>query len=107
MIGNGRVEGMRVRDVETGASETLPVSGVFVAIGHDPNTQLFVDQLDLDENGYIVTDGGTQTSIPGVFAGGDVVDHVYRQAITAAGTGCMSALDAERYLEALADSPQP
>jgi thioredoxin reductase (NADPH) len=107
VIGNGRVDGMRLRDVETGATETLPVTGVFVAIGHDPNTQLFVDQLHLDENGYIKTYTGTQTSIPGVFAGGDVVDHTYRQAITAAGTGCMSALDAEHYLEALADSPQP
>jgi thioredoxin reductase (NADPH) len=107
VVGNGRVESVQLRDVETGATEDLKVSGVFVAIGHDPNTQLFVDQLELDEDGYIVTYEGTKTSLPGVFAGGDVVDHVYRQAITAAGTGCMSALDAERYLESLADAAQP
>jgi thioredoxin reductase (NADPH) len=101
--GDGRVEGLEVRDVETGAVDILPVQGLFVAIGHDPNTKLFVGQIDLDDNGYIVLSGpGTQTSVEGVFAGGDVVDHVYRQAITAAGTGCMTAIDAERYLEALA-----
>jgi thioredoxin reductase (NADPH) len=101
--GDGRVEALDLRDVETGATEKLAVSGLFVAIGHDPNTQLFVDQLELDANGYIVTrQPGTQTSVRGVFAAGDVQDHIYRQAITAAGSGCMAALDAERYLEALA-----
>jgi thioredoxin reductase (NADPH) len=101
--GDGRVEALDLRDVETGATEVLEVNGLFVAIGHDPNTQLFVGQLELDANGYIVTaTPGTQTSVPGVYAAGDVQDHIYRQAITAAGSGCMAALDAERYLEALA-----
>jgi thioredoxin reductase (NADPH) len=103
VIGDGRVEGLEVRDVETSATDVLPVTGLFVAIGHDPNTRLFTDQLDLDENGYIITNApSTTTSQPGVFAAGDVQDHVYRQAITAAGTGCAAAIDAERYLEALA-----
>ena len=104
VIGDGSVNGLVLRDVETDATSELAVSGVFVAIGHDPNTKLFVDQIDLDPDGYIVTvPGTTQTSVPGVFAGGDVQDRTFRQAVTAAGSGCMAALEAEHYLEALGD----
>ena len=99
------VTGMRLKNVHTGVKEDIPLLGVFVAIGHKPNTDLFVGQLEM-ENGYLVTQGGrhgnaTATSIPGVFAAGDVQDHIYRQACTSAGTGCMAALDAEKFLDAL------
>lgn len=100
IIGNGKVEAVTLSDTVTGDRSRLDVSGVFVAIGHTPNTALYADQLDLDENGYILTQApSTRTSIDGVFAGGDVADHIYRQAVTAAGTGCMAAIDVERWLE--------
>ena len=99
VLGETNVTGARIKNLKTGDVNAVPASGVFVAIGHTPNTQLFEEQLDL-ANGYIVTSGETTgTSVPGVFAAGDVVDHRYRQAITAAGMGCMAAIDAERWLE--------
>jgi thioredoxin reductase (NADPH) len=101
VVGEAGVTAVRIRDLNTDEITELPADGLFVAIGHDPNTKLFVDWLDLDAGGYIITTpGSTETNIEGVFAVGDVVDHVYRQAVTAAGMGCMGALDAERWLAA-------
>ena len=103
--GEGKVEGLTLTDAITGAKRTLAVQGVFVAIGHDPRSELLKGQVDLDAAGYVlVQPGSTATNLPGVFASGDLVDHTYRQAITAAGTGCEAALDAERYLQSLADA---
>ena len=101
------VTGMRVKNVQTGTAEDISLLGVFVAIGHKPNTDLFVGQLEM-ENGYLITQGGrhgnaTATSIPGVFAAGDVQDHIYRQACTSAGTGCMAALEVEKFIAAAED----
>jgi thioredoxin reductase (NADPH) len=98
---NGQTNAVRVRDLETDEIREIPAQGLFVAIGHDPNTKLFLDQLEHDKAGYLVTKpGSTETNVEGVFAAGDVVDHTYRQAVTAAGSGAMSALDAERWLAA-------
>jgi thioredoxin reductase (NADPH) len=104
VLGQDRVSGVRLRNVGSGEESELPVTGLFVAIGHDPRVQLFHEQVALDDEGYVAVHGRTgRTSVPGVFACGDVVDHEYRQAITAAASGCAAALDAERYLAALAD----
>jgi thioredoxin reductase (NADPH) len=106
VLGDGKVTGVRLRSTATGDTWDVPADGLFVAIGHDPNTKLFVDQLDHDGAGYLLAKPGTtQTNVPGVFAVGDVVDHTYRQAITAAGSGCMGALDAERFLANLEGHP--
>jgi thioredoxin reductase (NADPH) len=101
--GDTKVERIQVRNVKTDQVSALDVDGVFVAIGHQPNTDLFKGQLEMEDNGYLVTGEGTRTNVEGVFACGDVQDHVYRQAITAAGSGCMAAIDAERWLEAQSD----
>ncbi|MGP3978616.1 thioredoxin-disulfide reductase [Streptomyces sp. 8N114] len=110
---DGKLSGLTLRDTKNGETRELDVTGLFVAIGHDPRVDLFKEELTLDEDGYLKVDApSTRTNVPGVFAAGDVVDHTYRQAITAAGTGCSAALDAERYLAALTDvateeTPEP
>ncbi len=100
ILGDGVVSAVRLRNVADGQTSDLPCAGVFIAVGHKPNTELFKGQLDMDDKGYITTHDGTTTNIPGVFAAGDVQDSKYRQAVTAAGSGCMAAIDAERFLEA-------
>jgi thioredoxin reductase (NADPH) len=107
LVGDTKLDGIVVEDVTSGEQHSLPVTGLFVAIGHRPNTDLFKGILDMDDAGYLQTEpGSTRTNIPGVFACGDVQDHTYRQAITAAGSGCMAAIDAERWLEATGDAPE-
>jgi thioredoxin reductase (NADPH) len=101
VLGDEQVTGLTLRDVETGQTSTLATDALFIAIGHDPNTAIFAGQIDLDAQGYIVSPDGVSTNIPGVFVAGDVFDIRYKQAITAAGSGCKAALEAEKYLEAL------
>jgi thioredoxin reductase (NADPH) len=102
--GEQKLSSLTLRNTKTGETSELPVTGLFIAVGHDPRTELFKGQLDLDDEGYLKVDApSTRTNLTGVFGAGDVVDHTYRQAITAAGTGCSAALDAERFLAALAD----
>jgi thioredoxin reductase (NADPH) len=103
LYGDNTLSGAQVQNVKTGEYSTLPVSGMFVAIGHIPNTDIFRGQLDMDDAGYLLTHDGTHTNIEGVFACGDCQDHIYRQAVTAAGSGCMAAIDSERWLEAQGD----
>jgi thioredoxin reductase (NADPH) len=100
-VSQDKVTGVRLKNLKTNEEKFLPCAGVFIAIGHVPNTQIFKGKLDMDENGYVIPKRGTETSVPGVFVAGDCSDHVYRQAITAAGLGCAAAIDAERYLAAL------
>ena len=107
IAGDSAVQGLRLRDTVTGAERDLAVEGLFIAIGHDPRSGLVRGQVELDDDGYVLTTTGTRTNLDGVFAAGDLVDHTYRQAITAAGTGCQAALDAERYLAALAEGVGP
>jgi thioredoxin reductase (NADPH) len=105
ILGEDKVTGVRLRNLKTDEETTLDVSGLFVAIGHDPRSELFAGQIRCDDEGYILVDApSTRTNMTGVFASGDVVDHIYRQAVTAAGTGCAAALDAERYLTSLEDA---
>ena len=105
VLGKQVVEGLRMKNNATGTTEEIPITGLFIAIGHKPNTDIFKGQLDMDDAGYLITKGKTtDTNLPGVFASGDVQDKEYRQAVTAAGTGCMAALDAERYLQAVESS---
>jgi thioredoxin reductase (NADPH) len=104
-VAKGAVEGVRLRNLETQEASTLAIDGLFVAIGHEPNTQVFRGQLETDANGYLITREGSKTNVEGVFAAGDVQDHRYRQAVTAAGSGCMAAMDAEKFLEAEQHAP--
>ena len=104
VLGDQVVEGLKMKNNQTQAVDEIPITGLFIAIGHKPNTEIFKGQLDMDEAGYLITEGKTtKTNLPGVFASGDVQDKDYRQAVTAAGTGCMAALDAERYLQSIGD----
>jgi thioredoxin reductase (NADPH) len=103
VVGNGKVAGLRLKEVKSGKESTLDVQGMFLAIGHIPNSSLFTGQLKTDDEGYILTDGKQQTNVEGVFACGDVVDRTFRQAITAAGSGCAAAISAERYLESIGE----